>query len=221
MVALLTTVVPALPSSISPGPIITNVPSYNFSMPLDHFNASDPRTFNNRYYLNDTYYKPGGLVFLFDYGESGFSPYYGWIFLAESTEQSAVMQLAKRFNGLAIGWEHRYLGSSLPFPMGLTNSTPVTPAECYDSADCTHLLTDSPTSYRYMTVEQALEDAHYFAKNFELPEGKGSHSGSLLTADKTPCIWIGGSYPGARVAFARIRNPGTFYASWASSAPVQ
>ncbi|KAJ5380773.1 uncharacterized protein N7496_003201 [Penicillium cataractarum] len=220
-VALSTTVIPAAGSFISPGPIIPNVPSYIFSMPLDHFNASDHRTFNNRYYLNDTYYKPSSPVFFFDYGESGFSPYYAGIFLAESTEQSAVMQLAKRFNGLAIGWEHRYFGSSLPFPMALGNNTPVTPAECYNSADCTHLLIDSPGSYRYMTVEQALEDANYFARNFELPKGRGSYSKSSLTADKTPWIWIGGSYPGARAAFALIRNPKTFFASWASSAPVQ
>lgn len=34
-------------------------------------------------------------------------------------------------------------------------------------------------------------------------------------------MFIGGSYPGARAAFIRIRNPETIYASWASSGPVQ
>ena len=32
---------------------------------------------------------------------------------------SATMQLAKRYNGLAILWEHRYYGDSLPFPVNV------------------------------------------------------------------------------------------------------
>lgn len=33
-------------------------------MPLDHFsNGSDTRTFRNRYWINQTYYQPGGPVF--------------------------------------------------------------------------------------------------------------------------------------------------------------
>jgi hypothetical protein len=32
-------------------------------MPLDHFNASNRRTFPNRYWVNATYYEPGGPVF--------------------------------------------------------------------------------------------------------------------------------------------------------------
>ena len=32
---------------------------------------------------------------------------------------------------------------------------------------------------------------------------------------------MGGSYPGVRAAYLRIRNPETIYASWSSSAPVE
>jgi hypothetical protein len=32
-------------------------------MPLDHFNASNRETFPNRYWVNATYYEPGGPVF--------------------------------------------------------------------------------------------------------------------------------------------------------------
>lgn len=42
-------------------------------MPIDHFNISDTRTFLNRYWMNDSYYKPGGPVFLYDGGEAGLS----------------------------------------------------------------------------------------------------------------------------------------------------
>ena len=33
-------------------------------MPIDHFNDSDLRTYKNRYWVNATYYKEGGPVFL-------------------------------------------------------------------------------------------------------------------------------------------------------------
>lgn len=33
-------------------------------MPIDHFsNGNDTRTFRNRYWINQTYYQPGGPVF--------------------------------------------------------------------------------------------------------------------------------------------------------------
>jgi len=41
---------------------------FSLDMPIDHFNASDKRNFQNHYWLNDTFYKPGGPVFLFDMG---------------------------------------------------------------------------------------------------------------------------------------------------------
>jgi hypothetical protein len=39
------------------------IPS-TIDMPIDHFNESDPRTYKNRYWVNATYYKEGGPVFL-------------------------------------------------------------------------------------------------------------------------------------------------------------
>lgn len=32
---------------------------------------------------------------------------------------SATMRLAKRYNGLALLWEHRFYGDSLPFPINV------------------------------------------------------------------------------------------------------
>lgn len=34
--------------------------------------------------------------------------------------QSAVMRLAERYKGLAILWEHRFYGASLPFPVNVS-----------------------------------------------------------------------------------------------------
>lgn len=100
-------------------------------------------------------------------------------------------------------WEHRFYGDSLPFPLDPS----------------TGLAEGGWDAYKYLTLDQALEDAVYFAKHFA-PEGL-TEFWDVLHPAKTPWIWIGGSYPGARAAIARIRNPETFFASWASSAPVQ
>ena len=107
-----------------------------------------------------------------------------------------------RYNGLAIYWEHRFYGESLPFPQN---------EDGYIEAGY--------SAYKYLTTEQALEDVVYLSQHFE-PPGLEDYW-SALRAAKTPWIFVGGSYSGVRAAFMRIRNPETIYASWSSSAPVQ
>ena len=36
---------------------------HDYQMPIDHFNNKTSLTFKTRYWINDTYYKPGGPVF--------------------------------------------------------------------------------------------------------------------------------------------------------------
>ena len=47
-----------LTSSVLTGPIAGII-----TMPIDHFNQSNTRTFENRYWVDDTYYQKGGPVF--------------------------------------------------------------------------------------------------------------------------------------------------------------
>jgi hypothetical protein len=64
-------------------------------MPIDHFMNKTTATFLNRYWVNATYWKQGGPVFLFDSGEQNAElllPYY----LQEYHGLSAVMRLAKK-----------------------------------------------------------------------------------------------------------------------------
>ncbi|KAF8511849.1 peptidase S28 [Hysterangium stoloniferum] len=165
-------------------------------MPLDHFSHGlDKRTFQNRYWINQTYYEAGGPVFIFDSGEQNAEPLLPY-YLQEYHGLSAVMRLAKRYKGLAILWEHRFYGDSLPFPVN-ENTT----------AD----------QWQFLTTEQALEDVVFFADNL-IVHGLNS---ALLRPSATPWIWIGGSYPGVRGALLRQRNPSTIYAAWVSSAPVE
>lgn len=89
-----------------------------------------------------------------------------------------------------------YFGESLPYPVNLT-----TPWE--------HL--------KPLTYKQALADIPYFARTF--------HRRSLpdhdLTPESTPWVMIGCSYSGVRAALSRRMYPETFYAAYASSAPVE
>ena len=127
-------------------------------------------------------------------------------FLYEAAGPSSVMALARRFNGIALIFEHRFYGDeghgSFPFPMKASG-----------------MAQGGYAAYKYLNTEQALQDPVYFAHHFE-PPGLEKYW-SLLKPESTPWIWLGGSYPGIRGAHMRVRNPETFFASWASSAPTQ
>lgn len=110
--------------------------------------------------------------------------------------------VANSTNGLLIHWEHRYYGESVPTISSTLAKTLAVNSETLG------------TYYKYLDVEQALEDVVYLAKSFKW-EGKD------LSASKVPWVFIGGSYPGARAAWIRKRNPETIFASWASSAVVE
>ena len=112
-----------------------------FTQLIDHFQES-PRyapntneTFQQRYWYDDTYYKPGGPVFLYIGGEvSGISRF-------SNLETGIVQILMQATNGLGVILENRYYGDSYP----VENST-----------------TDN---LRFLTTEQTLADNAYFSKN--------------------------------------------------------
>jgi hypothetical protein len=94
-------------------------------MPIDHFGGSVNGTFQNRWWYNDTFFEPGGPVFctclhlyttsvlpndfrtaVYDAGELDASASIDFLLEPNGTK-TAVMQLAQRYHGLAILWEHR------------------------------------------------------------------------------------------------------------------
>ena len=168
-------------------------------LPLDHFSGSDNRTFPQRYWVNDSYYRPGGPIIFFDGGEGGITPQTVAVFGQELVGLSAPVDLARRFNGMALVVEHRYYGESVPdhgpHPLG-------------------------EDFYRYLSTEQALEDVVFFAEHF-MPHNYSLEQQQAMHPTRTPWIFVGGSYPGARAALMRVRNPDVIFASWASSAVVQ
>lgn len=77
-----------------------------FEQKLDHFNPADTRTWKQKYFVNSTFYKPGGPVFLQIGGEGPASP--KWMIQGEWIE------FAKIFHAYCIQIEHRYYGDSHP-----------------------------------------------------------------------------------------------------------
>jgi hypothetical protein len=169
------------------------IPTYNISLPVDHFNKDDSRTYSNRFWINDTYYESGGPVFLFDFGEQGVDDLDVSAVLAEAYGLQAIMQLAKTYHGMAMAWEHRYYGLSMPIPFVLANGTTVDPLTCASLPDeCTNEPLGGAGGYKYLTVDQALQDVVYFARNVALP-GHSAEENTLLSARNTPWIFMGGS----------------------------
>lgn len=73
----------------------------------DHFSASDRETWSQRYFYNDTHYRPGGPIILFVGGEAPLSA-------GTVGEKYSVDFFAQHLGGVKIALEHRYYGASFP-----------------------------------------------------------------------------------------------------------
>jgi hypothetical protein len=78
-----------------------------FVQQLNHF-GYDSRVWNQQYYINSTYYKPGGPIFFQIGGEGPIS--------AEDVTSLQMSVYARQFNALQVTLEHRFYGLSKPFP---------------------------------------------------------------------------------------------------------
>lgn len=164
-------------------------PSYNFSVPVDHFHNEtkyEPHSddsFDLRYWIDDTYYKPGGPVILIASGEVTS------VLRLNYLEHGIGKILAEATGGLTVVLEHRYYGTSYPVPDLSTKNL------------------------RFLSTEQALADTVYFARNIRYP-GLEKHD---LTSRDTAYIPYGGSYAGTFVALLRKIYPDDFWGAIAGS----
>jgi len=78
-----------------------------FANQIDHFDDTNTNTYNQRYWVNDTYYKAGGPVFLYLCGE--------WTCSATNPDTNAAFQMGIKHNALLLTLEHRFYGESQPF----------------------------------------------------------------------------------------------------------
>ncbi|XP_063230883.1 putative serine protease K12H4.7 [Bacillus rossius redtenbacheri] len=77
-----------------------------FRQELDHFNATNTATWNQKYYVSKRHHRSGGPVFLYINGEDAADP--GWF------ENAAWMEYAEEFHALCFIVEHRFYGDSRP-----------------------------------------------------------------------------------------------------------
>lgn len=123
----------------------TTYTAYTFEQHIDHF-PSSPRyaphtnaTFQQRYFFDDTYYQPGGPVYLYIGGEtSGNSRF-------SNLETGIIQILMQATNGLGVILENRYYGESYPFN------------------------TSSTDELAYLTTEQTIADNVFFATHATFP----------------------------------------------------
>ncbi|XP_033099786.1 putative serine protease K12H4.7 [Anneissia japonica] len=73
---------------------------------LDHFDPTNTKTWKQRYFVNDTFFKEGGPVFLMIGGEGTADP----IWMVTGTW----IEFAKTYNALCVMLEHRFYGKSHP-----------------------------------------------------------------------------------------------------------
>ncbi|MCW7553042.1 S28 family serine protease [Endozoicomonas gorgoniicola] len=124
----------ACPGLVISSLLILSSPSYSsealwFNQQLDHYNVSDHRLFQQKYYLNtDSYSQKGPL--LVTCGFEGKEQSY-------SVDRSAMAEYAKILEGAALAVEHRYFGDSKPF------------GSCKPG---------DKGCYKFLTIEQALQD---------------------------------------------------------------
>jgi hypothetical protein len=173
------------------------IPEY-IELPIDNFAPSKNQpysyhgTFYNRYWVSSRAYKPGSPVFIYDVGESDAST--NALFRLQDAT-SFFRRLVEQYHGIGIVWEHRFYGNSSPTPVDINTSA---------------------EDFRFLTTEQSLADVDRFAHQFSRRDVNYT-----LTPDKTPWVFVGGSYPGMRAAFMRDKYPNTIFAAYAASAPVQ
>lgn len=172
---------------------------YTIDMPIDHFPDDDRylphtnATFKQRYVFDDTYYKPGGPVYLYIGGETSIEN------RLTNLETGIIQILMNATNGLGVIIENRYYGESWPY---------------------TNLTTDN---LAYLTNEQTIADFAYFAQHAVFPGvGTANDSAASLTAPGTPWILYGGSLAGAQTAFAvKTYGESVLYGGIAASAVIQ
>ncbi len=102
---------------------------------------------------------------------------------------------------------------------GLTTpSTQSTPASRWAEQQTTAIIPSSRRSRTSYTSPTTSTRPSSGERNTVLGGPNGTQG---LGPYHTPWVWVGGSYPGTRGAWIRLRNPEVFYAVWSSSAPLQ
>ena len=96
-----------VPETDVPTPTSADCYLSHFTQRLDHFSTTDPRTFSQRYFWNDTFFQPGGPILYYTGNEADVTLYVN--------ATGLMWQHARELGALLVFGEHRYYGETLPF----------------------------------------------------------------------------------------------------------
>ncbi|KAL0063138.1 hypothetical protein AAF712_009928 [Marasmius tenuissimus] len=151
---------------------------YHFDQLIDHSNPT-LGTFKQRYWHTAEFYESGGPIVLYSPGETNAELHTNAL-----TNRSVTGYMAQMLNGTTVLLEHRFYGLSNPID-DLKGSTLA----------------------KYHTIEQAVEDLEYFAKNVKLP----MENGGEIAPGMAPWLLTGCSYMGALTAWTMYNNFWRYY----------
>ena len=180
------------------GPALTAVssdssafPSARFvEQPQDHFDPTNRRTWQQAYYVNDTFFVRGSdaPVFLCVGGEG---PPIDGSAVVRSVHCNVAVEWLQETGALMVAVEHRYYG-------------------CHNASACPYSASDAKP-LTWLSSHQAVED---------LATAHAHISAEYALGAANKWVSWGGSYPGMMASFFRIKHPELVHASVASSAPV-
>eukprot|EP01133_Synstelium_polycarpum_P013883 gene13883-16377_t len=128
-----------------------------FTQRVNHYDPLDTSTFQQQYFVNDTFYKTGGPVFFLLGGEGPITP-------STVTGHFVLNTYAPLFNALIVGIEHRFYGKSVPTPTLDTKFL--------------NLLTTEQALADYAAFVQSFSETYSTGSSKWISFG-GSYSGSL------------------------------------------
>eukprot|EP00049_Salpingoeca_infusionum_P005225 m.89520 g.89520 ORF g.89520 m.89520 type:complete len:500 (+) comp12897_c0_seq1:211-1710(+) len=162
-----------------------------FTQNQDHFDGTNTNTWNQAYYVNDTFWKAGSdaPVFLCVGGEG--PPIDGSVVVA-SVHCNVAVEYLQAKGALMFAVEHRYYG-------------------CHNMSACP-VTSFEGQALRYLSSRQALADLAKF-------HAYAVATYNLTSSNKW--ISFGGSYPGMLAGWFRLKFPHLVHGAVASSAPVQ
>ena len=182
------------------------------TQPRDHFDASDTKTWQQAYYVNDTFWtgpNSNAPVFLCVGGEG--PPLDGSVVVA-SVHCNVAVEWLPATGALMLAVEHRYAARN-----SARNSAQISDPlphhryyGCHNASACPYSAAD-PQPLKWLSSRQALADLATFHAHATAAFG--------LTAQNKWVSW-GGSYPGMLAGWFRVTYPNLVHAAVASSAPV-
>eukprot|EP00933_Yihiella_yeosuensis_P007376 TRINITY_DN112381_c0_g1_i1.p1 TRINITY_DN112381_c0_g1~~TRINITY_DN112381_c0_g1_i1.p1 ORF type:complete len:570 (-),score=105.80 TRINITY_DN112381_c0_g1_i1:156-1865(-) len=160
--------------------------------PQDHFDKSNPNTWRQAYWVNDTFWTPGSSapIFLCVGGEG---PPLDSSAVRQSLHCDIAVEWLAEKKALMFAIEHRYYG-------------------CHNMSACPVSDLTKPDALRFLSSHQAIEDVANFVRTMN-----EEHN---LKSDQNRWVTWGGSYPGMLAGWSRLKHPELIHAAVASSAPV-